>query len=118
MNIFYDDSGRVLSWAGKSPAPDGLHTLTVDDAGVSMRSLMDGAYYVANGELVLGAVDVDAEASKARLKRNALLAACDWTQVGDAPVDAQAWATYRAALRDLTNQPGFPTNIIWPERPA
>ena len=33
--------------------------------------------------------------------RNELLAECDWTQVNDAPVDQQAWATYRQALRDF-----------------
>jgi hypothetical protein len=33
--------------------------------------------------------------------RNAQLAATDWTQVADAPVDASAWAVYRQALRDL-----------------
>ena len=36
-----------------------------------------------------------------RLWRNAELAATDWTQVADAPVDASAWAVYRQALRDL-----------------
>jgi len=36
-----------------------------------------------------------------RLWRNQKLAATDWTQVADAPVDAAAWATYRQALRDL-----------------
>lgn len=33
--------------------------------------------------------------------RNGELAATDWTQVADAPVNAGAWATYRQALRDL-----------------
>lgn len=33
--------------------------------------------------------------------RNGLLAASDWTQVADAPVDRQAWADYRQALRDF-----------------
>ena len=33
--------------------------------------------------------------------RNAKLAASDWTQTLDAPVDKTAWATYRQALRDL-----------------
>lgn len=32
--------------------------------------------------------------------RDSLLAASDWTQTADAPVDQQAWATYRQALRD------------------
>ena len=36
-----------------------------------------------------------------RNHRNRLLAESDWTQVADAPVDQQAWATYRQALRDF-----------------
>ena len=36
-----------------------------------------------------------------RNARNALLAESDWTQVNDAPVDQEAWATYRQALRDF-----------------
>ena len=44
-----------------------------------------------------------------RLRRDALLAASDWTQVADAPVDRAAWAAYRQALRD------FPAT--WEPRP-
>jgi hypothetical protein len=36
-----------------------------------------------------------------RYHRDRLLAESDWTQVADAPVDRQAWATYRQALRDF-----------------
>lgn len=43
----------------------------------------------------------DQKMDQFRLWRNARLAQTDWTQVADAPVDAQAWATYRQALRDL-----------------
>lgn len=53
----------------------------------------------------------------ARSDRNSLLAACDWTQVADAPVDREAWAAYRQSLRDVTTQDGFPLNIIWPTPP-
>lgn len=49
-----------------------------------------------------------------RLERNLKLTASDWTQVADAPVDKNAWATYRQALRDITTQDGFPYNIVWP----
>ena len=56
-------------------------------------------------------------ATQARIKRNALLAQSDWTQVADAPVDSQAWASYRQALRDITVQAGFPENIDWPVSP-
>ena len=57
-------------------------------------------------------------AKKARIKRNQLLMESDWTQVADAPVDAQAWATYRQALRDVPQQVGFPDNITWPAAPT
>ena len=56
-------------------------------------------------------------AADARAKRNTLLAASDWTQVADAPVDQAVWATYRQALRDITSQAGFPTTIDWPVEP-
>lgn len=55
--------------------------------------------------------------AQARAQRNSLLAASDWTQVADAPVDAAAWAAYRQALRDVPDQPGFPGVIDWPSIP-
>ena len=60
----------------------------------------------------------DADQSmQVRTERNALLAASDWTQVADAPVDQSAWASYRQALRDVTGQAGFPWEIVWPTQP-
>ena len=56
-------------------------------------------------------------ASAARLKRDALLSACDWTQVADAPVDQAAWREYRQALRDVTEQASFPQSVEWPVMP-
>lgn len=61
--------------------------------------------------------DYEAKATQVRQERNAKLSACDWTQVLDAPVDRAAWATYRQALRDLTDQEGFPFNVVWPQEP-
>jgi endonuclease/exonuclease/phosphatase family metal-dependent hydrolase len=57
------------------------------------------------------------QAAQVRSERNALLVASDWTQVADAPVDKAAWATYRQALRDVTQQSGFPWTIEWPTQP-
>ena len=47
--------------------------------------------------------------------RDRLLAASDWTQVADAPVDQQKWALYRQALRDISAQAGFPWEVVWPD---
>lgn len=54
----------------------------------------------------------------ARQRRDALLAECDWTQAKDIPDSvSSAWATYRQALRDVPQQPGFPLNVAWPQKP-
>jgi len=53
-----------------------------------------------------------------RATRNQLLAASDWTQVADAPVDNLEWAGYRQALRDLPANTTDPTNPVWPTPPS
>ena len=52
-----------------------------------------------------------------RSKRNALLSVTDWTQLADAPVDKAAWASYREALRDITETFATPDAVVWPARP-
>ena len=53
-----------------------------------------------------------------KLWRNAQLAASDWTQTLDAPVDKEAWATYRQALRDLPAQGGLADEAEFPVAPC
>ena len=60
------------------------------------------------------------EAKNVRSNRDELLADSDWTQIPDSPLDDStkaSWATYRTALRDITQQSNFPTNITWPTAP-
>lgn len=49
--------------------------------------------------------------------RNLQLASTDWTQISDSPVDKDAWATYRQALRDLPAQGGNAEAAIFPTQP-
>ena len=87
----------------------------VADSDSIMDFVPDGGSFVAiseNPEVAMALL-----ASQARAQRNQLLAESDWTQVADAPVDQAAWATYRQALRDITDQVGFPTDIVWPVAP-
>lgn len=54
-------------------------------------------------------------------RRNALLVESDWTQLADAPFNVEQksdWAAYRQQLRNLTDQAGFPNNIMWPTKPG
>lgn len=51
-----------------------------------------------------------------RNKRNALLSACDFRMVADAPWDTAAWGAYRQALRDMTDTLD-PRKAVWPAEP-
>jgi hypothetical protein len=55
-----------------------------------------------------------------RNQRNVLLEASDNFALVDrwntfTPTQQQAISNYRQNLRDLTSQPGFPTEVVWPE---
>lgn len=51
-----------------------------------------------------------------RSKRNTLLAETDYMALQDVLMSAEV-TTYRQALRDITDQEGFPENITWPTKP-
>lgn len=55
-----------------------------------------------------------------RHHRNIELSRSDWSMLPDAPLTTAQktmWIDYRAALRDITQQPGFPDSIEWPTQP-
>ena len=60
----------------------------------------------------------ETEWSLVRAERNRRLQESDWTQLPDVPIATKdAWAEYRQALRDITEQPD-PFNIVWPVPPG
>lgn len=61
------------------------------------------------------------KAAEIRADRNNRLAACDWTQLTDSPLDLDgknAWALYRETLRMVPQQSGFPWEVNWPPVPG
>lgn len=59
--------------------------------------------------------------NEARSIRDNLLTASDWTQIPDVDLsDAEvlSWRTYRQALRNISEQNGFPFTIVWPDPPT
>lgn len=52
-----------------------------------------------------------------RLNRNNLLEETDWMALSD-NIMTDDWSNYRQALRDITDQAGFPYNIVWPIKPT
>jgi len=53
-----------------------------------------------------------------RDERDNLLKETDYIMMPDYPLsDKSEWQTYRQALRDITDQSGFPDNVTWPVKP-
>jgi len=61
----------------------------------------------------------DSAMAQLRATRNALLLACDWTQIADCTIPKKAdWATYRQTLRDFPSTVSDARlTIDWPHNP-
>lgn len=58
------------------------------------------------------------KSDEVKQERNMLLFESDWTQLADVPSETkEKWKQYRQALRDITDQPGYPFDIVWPQAP-
>jgi hypothetical protein len=83
---------------------------TTDEDGVTTTKAEHEAAYQA---------DLDAKAAESvRTQRDAKLSESDWMVIKSAETGialATEWATYRQALRDITEQAGFPNTVEWPE---
>jgi hypothetical protein len=81
----------------------------------------NGIWYQTWGQREMSQIEKEEataqEAKNVRQNRSMRLLQSDWTQLADAPVDKEVWATYRQALRDITSQAGFPWVITWPVQP-
>ena len=77
----------------------------------------DGETTAVEQEAVYKAQKDTEQATRVRSSRTEMLKDCDWTQLIDSPVDKGFWAAYRAALRDVTKQAGFPWTVEWPVKP-
>jgi hypothetical protein len=85
----------------------------------------NGIWYQAWSEVEMTAEEQEVattqEANQMRTQRNFRLMQSDWSQLPDAKITAEKkteWVTYRQALRDITDQAGFPWTITWPTQPS
>lgn len=56
------------------------------------------------------------KSAEVRSERDSLLTVTDWCSGTDVTMPP-AIKSYRAALRDVPSQEGFPNTIIWPNKP-
>lgn len=59
---------------------------------------------------------IETKANSIRSRRNQLLSETDFYALSDVTLTAEM-AAYRQALRDITNQQGFPETVEWPVKP-
>ena len=101
----------------EAPQPEHTRFQVVYRDGVEE---IEGKWYTKYGVSDMDQEAIDAltaaQWESVRALRNTKLENCDWTQLPDAPVDGEAWAEYRQALRDITTQTD-PFNITWPQEP-
>lgn len=86
--------------------------------------LVDGRYqrtwvvydYTAEQAAQRAETEVARAAMAIRRERDKLLAATDWRAASDLTMSNE-WKLYRQALRDVTSQATFPTEVEWPTKP-
>lgn len=61
-------------------------------------------------------LSTEESAQRVRNHRDSLLRRTDWTALSDVTMPTEM-ATYRQALRDITDQEGFPLSVTWPTAP-
>ncbi len=130
--VGFKDNNITLSYDGivrnfPLPISDGLYP-----TGDALTSLLD--IYVQNDRLVSNVIPIvgtnvdeitsliqpsnDIIMQRVRASRNSALIKTDFTQLDDYPSELKSlWIEYRTQLRNLTNQPGFPTSVVWPVPP-
>lgn len=72
--------------------------------------------FAKNGVLLSEKI-VEFTEDEIRAKRNILLAETDYLALSDNTLSSDM-STYRQALRDITSQAGFPTDVTWPTKPT
>lgn len=98
------ETGALVDWQPPAPSDDAMRTWGWDAQARRWQPTPTTA----------------AIAAEVRAERDQRLAACDWVSLRaldlGQPVP-QAWAAYRAALRAVPDQPGFPRLVAWPDPP-
>lgn len=125
----YDNTTRAVLYSGTASDPEAL----VTDTTCLLLGVAHGPGFIEGTEFVPmperpgpgykfnistrqweSSMTTEKQWSKVRVDRDRRLLASDWTQLPDVPIPTKvAWADYRQALRDVTQQPD-PFNIVWP----
>ena len=103
------------------PVPPGIRLEVPEGLSWSdVKGVQDGDQVTLVADPLKVQAKLDQAWTQLRTERNQFLAACDWTQIPDAPLSQEKkseWAQYRQALRDLPDTISDPTQVVWPVSP-
>lgn len=116
------ENGRVTNIAIAEPE------YAAEQGWVSVDGItVDTGYFYADGQFAPNTDEINAvKAAQVRARRDQLLAESDWVVTKAVDQNAQdnlgiqipiVWVNYRQELRDIPDQPGFPSTITWPVKP-
>lgn len=94
--------------------PSGLELSSRHDGDIGWTLLPNNEWYNPNPPVRW------TNEQKVRNIRNFRLKQSDKYSYPDFPITTEKrneWLAYRQALRDITSQPGFPDNVVWPTKP-
>lgn len=111
-NAFYDSDTGIAIPEGSIEISKRQHEIFLKAMNTRNMTLV-----LENNKLTLKSNKKPVTWDEIRVKRNRLLAACDYTQTQDWPGDKRAWAEYRQELRDLPQAYKDPNMIFWPKAP-
>lgn len=104
--------------------PDDSVVVSEEDYAALMKAQAEGMWIRPdeNGYPVIVTPPDEVFAGRVRTRRAALLADADLLTQPDrwesyTPERKAAISAYKQALRDITTQPGFPREVVWPELP-
>ena len=107
--VTIDETGEVIPY----------HVTPYDDAdyGIELHNLLTTTQVGSVAACPQSEID-EALGNDIRGERDVLLARTDWIANKDVDLPNRAdWIAYRQALRDITDQVGFPTSVTFPTAP-
>lgn len=113
---------RVLSEDSASANTPSGYSYLEGSADISTQKISSGSI-VSKSSSEETAFNNEVLSKDAQKKRYNLLLNSDYLQTVDVNLSLSDtarsnWQTYRQALRDITEQAGYPSNITWPTKPT
>ena len=103
----YDNLVQTLV---RDPEPHNNETAVDEETGETYKTGRWVIGYTAENK------PLDQAEEAVRNKRDQLLKETDWMALSDVTMSAEM-TSYRQALRDITDQTGFPYSVVWPTKP-